>query len=347
MNTSKQINVMILLLFGSVLVFAGYTLWDPDRADEAEGNQAHSTVRRGAYLFSQNCRTCHGDAGEGGVAADRLRAAPALNRPDLQGEVDGEITDVTFSNAYRFVYDTITCGRVGKVMPAWAQSQGGPLNEEQIKQITEFITRGGDEGWAIAADFGRHNDHDLHLEGADDKNELRLTSAIDEDDTVISLEALVAPPEGSTVNAFIVETQKDDGLVDQTSLIAEDTRLSILEEVEAAEGDEEEVVIPQTIEIYACDCRRPGSAHRHGRARRGRHERRGARGWHGCTAAPGATGGAAGRRALLRTDPPGAGDARSARAHGRHHDHGLRHGMELFAALGSRRSAAYDYGPEQ
>src|SRR5262245_26885664 len=215
MNTSKQINIMILLLFASVLVFAGYTLWDPDRANDAEGNQQHSTVRRGAYLFSQNCRACHGDAGEGGAAADRLRQAPALNRPELRGVVDDEITDVSFAEAYRHVFDTITCGRVGKFMPPWAQAQGGTLNDEQIKQLTEFITRGGDEGWAEAASFGRFTEHELHLETADNRNKLTLAEAIGEDDTVLHINGITDAAGNALVNPG--------------------ERLSILEEVEAPE----------------------------------------------------------------------------------------------------------------
>ncbi len=249
MNTNKQINIMILLLFFSVLVTAGYTLWDSGRANEAEDDQAHATIRRGAYLFSQNCRACHGDAGEGGAASDRLRAAPALNRADLQGEVDGEITDVSFANAYKLVYDTISCGRVGKVMPAWAQIQGGTLNDEQIKQLTEFITRGGDEGWAIAAEFGRFNDHELHLETADDRNELRLAEAIGEGDTVLRLDSLLAAPPGSRVEGFVVVTENPDGTVDRVPRINPGDRLAILEEVEASADGESEVVIPETIEI--------------------------------------------------------------------------------------------------
>jgi mono/diheme cytochrome c family protein/plastocyanin len=251
MNTNKQINIMILLLFISVLVTAGYTLWDSGRANEAEDGQEHATIRRGAYLFSQNCRTCHGDAGEGGVASDRLRAAPALNRGDLRGEdAEGLITDVSFASAYKLVYDTVSCGRVGKVMPAWAQVQGGTLNDEQIKQITRFITQGGDEGWAIAADFARFNDHALHLETADNRNELHLTEAIGENDTVLRLDSLLKAPEGSRVEGFVVITENPDGSVTRTGRINPNDRLSVLEEVEApAEGADEAVVIPETIEI--------------------------------------------------------------------------------------------------
>jgi mono/diheme cytochrome c family protein/plastocyanin len=221
MNTNKQINAMILLVFVSVLATAFYTLWDPDRASEAEDEQLHATVRRGAYLFSQNCRTCHGDAGEGGGASDRLREAPALNRPDLQGESeDGEITDVSFSNAYRLVFNTITCGRVGKAMPVWGQAQGGTLNDEQVKQLTVFITQGGDEGWEIARGWAQHGEHEFHIEG-DNRNGLELAEAVGESDTTLTLNkaATVVNPnerlsivdeEGNAVEIFLVQEVNPD-----------------------------------------------------------------------------------------------------------------------------------------
>ena len=36
--------------------------------------------------------------------------------------------------------NTISCGRVGTAMPAWAQDQGGPLSDEQIQQLIVLIT---------------------------------------------------------------------------------------------------------------------------------------------------------------------------------------------------------------
>jgi hypothetical protein len=41
----------------------------------------------------------------------------------------------------RLITNTITCGRVGTAMPAWAQEHGGPLSEEQIRQLMVLITQ--------------------------------------------------------------------------------------------------------------------------------------------------------------------------------------------------------------
>jgi|CXWL01.1.fsa_nt_gi plastocyanin/mono/diheme cytochrome c family protein len=144
MNTSKQINIIVALIFLSLIATGAYTMWDPSRADTAKEDQLNATLERGAFLFSQNCRTCHGDSGEGGQRSNRLREAPPLNRPDLQGrEAEGAEPDkANKANAYRLVFNTINCGRVGKAMPTWGQEQGGVLNDEQMRQLTIFITEG-------------------------------------------------------------------------------------------------------------------------------------------------------------------------------------------------------------
>src|SRR5512141_1002959 len=137
MNTSKQINVMVLLVFAAVIATAAYTLWDPSRASEAKDTQLERNVDRGAYLFSQNCRACHGDKGEGGQAANRLPQALQLDRFDLQGrKKPGDPVDKTSKDAaFKLIVNTLNCGRVGKYMPAWSIAQGGTLTDEQIAQL--------------------------------------------------------------------------------------------------------------------------------------------------------------------------------------------------------------------
>lgn len=51
--------------------------------------------------------------------------------------------------------DAIVCGRVGTAMPAWAQSQGGPLSDEQIRQLIVLITTAR---WDFVAEEVAHED---------------------------------------------------------------------------------------------------------------------------------------------------------------------------------------------
>ncbi len=189
MNTNKQIVIMILMVFASVFATGAYTLWDPGRQDDAEVKQLNHALERGAWLYSQNCRTCHGDSGEGGAASNRLRAAPPLNRPDLQGrqELEGEVDNAAYTQAYKLVVNTLTCGRVGRAMPVWAQSQGGIMNDEQLRQLALFITDGS--AWEEAKHFAIEGVHAFELHG-DASDGLRFTEAVSQSATTVKVNKL-------------------------------------------------------------------------------------------------------------------------------------------------------------
>jgi plastocyanin/mono/diheme cytochrome c family protein len=190
MNTNKQITVMVVLVFIAVLATGAYTLWDPSRASDARATQLQKTVDRGAFTFSQNCRLCHGDAGEGGAASNRLAQAPPLNRPDLQGKKskDAPADPVAKVNEYKRIYYTITCGRVGTPMPTWGNTQGGPLNDEQIKQLATMITEG--TGWEDAKKYGLEGAPEFNINTGSDSDHLKLAQALDATSTSVVLEAV-------------------------------------------------------------------------------------------------------------------------------------------------------------
>src|SRR5687767_5845486 len=92
MNTRKQVLVMTGLLMMMLVITGVYAAWYPSRAEDSAAHFEEARVERGALIFARNCRTCHGDVAEGGAAGGRLAAAPALNRPDLQGFKDSTAT---------------------------------------------------------------------------------------------------------------------------------------------------------------------------------------------------------------------------------------------------------------
>ena len=211
---------MILLVFLSVFATGAYTIWDPDRGDNAEVAQHERVLERGAFLFAQNCRACHGDAGEGGAASNRLRAAPPLNRPDLQGrESEGaEVSDAERSQAYDLVFNTIVCGRVGKAMPTWGQEQGGTLNDEQIRQLTEFIVDG--EAWEIAKEYAIVGVPEFNHAG-DSSDGITLTEAIGEDDTTVPLNSVEVLGDGLRIQIADEIMVIQDVNVEETSVEVE------------------------------------------------------------------------------------------------------------------------------
>ncbi len=102
------------------------------------------------------------------------------NRPQDPGALE------TLQNRFR---DTIRCGRVGTLMPPWAEDQGGALNDFQIEQLVTLITGAqpgvdppddnnavSEIGWEEARVDADHIDI---LEGK------KLVEAIDAEDTVL------------------------------------------------------------------------------------------------------------------------------------------------------------------
>jgi len=75
---------------------------------------------QGSVLYDQNCALCHGANGEGRVGATLAKAWPAF-RPDLT------------------IKATIERGVEGTYMPAWSQSNGGPLSGAEIDDLVAYL----------------------------------------------------------------------------------------------------------------------------------------------------------------------------------------------------------------
>lgn len=135
MNTQKQIIVIVALLFLVVGACSGYALIDlPYRTDLQANYQHDESVERGALLFANNCRTCHGNTGEGFVG-------PRINRDDWKDQ-----TPINLSANRHLIERTLMCGRAGTLMPAWLKDNGGSLNERQIEHLVDFLTAPLEEG---------------------------------------------------------------------------------------------------------------------------------------------------------------------------------------------------------
>ncbi len=165
MNTAKQINIMIGLmfvgLFGTFLYFIfdnGFNAFGIDfegRENAAAVRQEKTNVERGAVLFSLNCRACHGLTGQGAIERAGLPGAP-LNREDNRPP---ELTEAQVNAKADRFNGTITCGRVGTLMPPWSRDENGPLNDFQIEQLVLLITSEfSEEGWEHVVEDGNHAD---------------------------------------------------------------------------------------------------------------------------------------------------------------------------------------------
>jgi len=190
MNTSKQVNIMIGLLFLAFVVFGAYIAWEPTRESDAEESQAELFADRGAVLFVNNCRGCHGMEGEGHIAP-RLATNAFLilgedNEYGLEPTAEGEADGIR-----SFLHNTVSCGRTGSFMPVWAQEQGGPLSRIQVDYLVELITAGR---WDIVEEYAFH--HDLEVNELAPKAGIFANlgaGALTVEDAAAELEALGAP----------------------------------------------------------------------------------------------------------------------------------------------------------
>lgn len=112
----------------------------------AEEHQLEAMVIRGRNLYANLCFDCHGKDGKGDVGVGL-----PLNKPDFQ--YDNIKNDpAKLAQVESLLNQTIHRGRPkpppGISMPAWGSEDGGPLNDEQIRQLIAFIEHGPDKEWA-------------------------------------------------------------------------------------------------------------------------------------------------------------------------------------------------------
>ncbi|MGE5596290.1 MAG: LysM peptidoglycan-binding domain-containing protein [Hyphomicrobiales bacterium] len=163
MNTQKQIFLIVVLFFMFIGACAGYAAIDlPIRADDQAQWHKDESIERGALLFANNCRTCHGNMGQGGVGLP-LNIAEYKNQDPL-----------VLKNNIAKIKRTLECGRAGTRMQPWLNTNGGALNERQLEHLIDLITAPADSeeldaegnptshGWVEAVEFA----HNLNRETA-------------------------------------------------------------------------------------------------------------------------------------------------------------------------------------
>lgn len=74
----------------------------------------------GAVVYQANCFPCHGEQGEGRIGK-RLATSWPGDQPEF------------------FIRQVVSDGIPGTKMPAWAQSNGGPLGDEEIANVAAYL----------------------------------------------------------------------------------------------------------------------------------------------------------------------------------------------------------------
>ena len=111
------------LVFMAVLIlgFVLYGVQEPTLRAHAARQQQATYAHLGQQLFANNCASCHGRAATGGDA-------PTLNAK--------QFLTTTSDEQMRLL---IAGGVSGTSMPAWSLDFGGPLTDEQIRQLVTYL----------------------------------------------------------------------------------------------------------------------------------------------------------------------------------------------------------------
>ena len=138
--------VLVIALFIPVYWFAESgipALGTQGRMEQAAQDQYVTDVERGYALFLNNCQTCHGDNGQGGVGP------PLNNQPKLYNALTAGGLPGTGHLNPNYIQSVLTvggryvCGDANSLMPAFKQP-AGPLNYRQVEELIAWITASSD-----------------------------------------------------------------------------------------------------------------------------------------------------------------------------------------------------------
>jgi mono/diheme cytochrome c family protein len=135
-----QVAGVALTVFLAVLLPFLY-LREPVRQRAAADKELTESVRLGHATFEEFCARCHGPNGEGGVVKRYVtpgveNAEPTdVAAPDLR-EIHSRHPD---EDVAAVAWEAIQKGRPPSPMPTWGVRYGGPMNDQQITDLVNYL----------------------------------------------------------------------------------------------------------------------------------------------------------------------------------------------------------------
>ncbi len=123
----RRENYLPLVIAGAgfslaiLVTFQIYLLREPGRLQADADQDLSAALEAGQDLYVSQCANCHGEQGRGSDG-------PALNSKQLLSSASDDL-----------LFSLIRTGVPGTAMPAWSQSFGGPLTDEEIRQTVAFV----------------------------------------------------------------------------------------------------------------------------------------------------------------------------------------------------------------
>ncbi len=124
----------------AALFLPTYWLIEPARINNRIDDLYQQDVAFGREQFAQNCTNCHGENAQGGFAphpdpnVDAPWPAPALDNIVARYQDSDTVSDVR-----QFMIETIKQGRPGTPMPSWGAAYNGPMNDQQVESIVDYL----------------------------------------------------------------------------------------------------------------------------------------------------------------------------------------------------------------
>jgi mono/diheme cytochrome c family protein len=135
-----QVAGVALTVFLAILLPFLY-LREPVRQRAAADKELTESVRLGKATFEEFCARCHGDQAQGGVVPRYVTpgvkgAKPTdVPAPDLR-EIHSRHPD---EDPGAVAWEAIQKGRPPSPMPTWGLRYGGPMNDQQITDIVNYL----------------------------------------------------------------------------------------------------------------------------------------------------------------------------------------------------------------
>lgn len=131
----RVLSVAVILSGLLAISLPVYWLGEVNRQEGFEEQFHEEAVERGLeHVVEFACADCHGAAYTGGVAGyidARSNVAVSWEAPNL--------TDIFYRYDEDEVRFWLVYGRPGSPMPAWGLDGGGPMNEQQIDEVIEYL----------------------------------------------------------------------------------------------------------------------------------------------------------------------------------------------------------------
>lgn len=129
---------ILFILLAMVVVFFQLGI-EPPRMEAQTNSWNGRGIEQGAEIYRNNCSSCHGLDGKG-----LPNVAPALNSHYFFTQ---RKDDVGFPGSLQqYVELTVAAGRPSKIdsqwaamMPTWHNNYGGPLRDDQVKNVSSFV----------------------------------------------------------------------------------------------------------------------------------------------------------------------------------------------------------------